>query len=106
MFAKGSVYLRQMTLDVSVNDPLPFAFRATAYYRTSRWRRRRVRVFRYDVLWRDGTVDRDIDPVKVMYRRAAADFQVTDTGIMEHTPDVGTGAWIGYTRGYPVDGPA
>lgn len=60
---------------------------------------------RNDVLWRDGTVDRDIDPVKIMYRRAAADFQVTETGMMKHTPDIGTGLWIGYARGYPVDGP-
>jgi hypothetical protein len=91
---------------VPTKGPIPFAFRTTAYYRTTRWRRRRVRVFRYDVLWKDGTVDRDIDLVKVMYRRAPADFQVTETGMMEHTPDIGTGRWIAYAYGGPVDGPA
>ncbi|WP_104119279.1 hypothetical protein [Arthrobacter sp. B1805] len=91
---------------VPPKGPIPFAFRATAYYRTSRWLRRRVRTFRYDVLWEDGTTDRDIDPVKVMYRRAPADYQVTNTSMMQHTPDVGTGPWIAYSYGGPVDGPA
>ncbi len=87
-------------------DPIPWAFRATAYYRTSRWLRRRQRAFRYDVLWPDGSVDRDIDLVKVMYRRAPADFEVTERAMMRHTPDVGTGPWILYAYGSPVDGPA
>ncbi len=95
-----------MTSDpTSARDAVPRAFRATAYYRTSRWLRRRERVFRYDVLWSDGTVDHDIDLVKVMYQRAPADYEVTETGMMKHTPDVGTGPWIAYSYGMPVDGP-
>ncbi|MEG9247818.1 hypothetical protein V6S67_06960 [Arthrobacter sp. Soc17.1.1.1] len=95
-----------MTGDATAaTDTVPRAFRATAYYRTSRWLRRRERAFRYDVLWSDGTVDHDIDLVKVMYRRAPADFDVTKTGMMKHTPDVGTGPWIAYSYGMPVDGP-
>ncbi|WP_043444965.1 hypothetical protein [Arthrobacter sp. L77] len=87
-------------------DPVPCAFRATAYYRSSRWLRRRERAFRYDVLWKDGSVDRDINLVKVMYRRAPADFQVTERAMMNHTPDVGSGSWILYAYGSPIDGPA
>jgi hypothetical protein len=86
-------------------DSIPWAVRATAYYRTTRWLRRQERAFRYDVLWSDGTVDHDIDLVKVMYLRAPADFAVTETGMMKHTPDVGTGPWIAYAHGMPVDGP-
>ncbi|MBG6185520.1 hypothetical protein IWX65_003499 [Arthrobacter sp. CAN_A214] len=89
-----------------VDDPLPFAFRATAHYTTSRWRRRRVRAFRYDVLWDDSTVDRDIDLVKAMYRQAPADYQVTERAMMKHPPDVGTGPWIAYAWGSRIDGPA
>ncbi|WP_104168880.1 hypothetical protein [Arthrobacter sp. SX1312] len=89
-----------------VDDPLPFAFRATAYDGTSRWLRRRVRAFHYDVLWKDGTVDRDIDLVKLMYRQVPADFEVTQTSMMKHTPDIGTGRWIAYAYGGPIDGPA
>ena len=91
---------------MTARDPIPRAFRATAYYRTSRWLRRRERAFRYDVLWSDGSIDRDIDLVKVMYRRAPADFELTETGMMRHTPDAGTGPWIAYGYGMPVDGPA
>ncbi|WP_394252759.1 hypothetical protein [Arthrobacter pityocampae] len=89
----------------SVRDREPRAFRATAFCRTSRWRHRRERAFRYDVLWDDGTVDQDIDLVKVMYRGSPADFQVTEAGMMRHTPYVGTGPWIADSYGMPVDGP-
>ncbi len=96
-----------MTSDpASARDTVPRAFRATAYYRTSRWLGRQERAFRYDVLWADGTVDHDIDLVKVMYQRAPADFAVTEAGMMKHTPDVGAGPWIAYAYGMPVDGPA
>lgn len=86
--------------------PLPIAFRANAYYRTSRWRHRRERALRYDVLWEDGSVDRDINLVKVMYMQAPADFEVTKRAMLKHAPDVGTGSWIRYAYGLPVDGPA
>jgi hypothetical protein len=91
---------------VPASDPIPYAFRATAYFRTSRWFRRQVRAFRYDVLWPDGHVDRDIDLVKVMYRRAPADFEVTKRVMMAETPEVGTGPWIAYAYGGLVEGPA
>jgi hypothetical protein len=60
---------------VPVDDQLPFAFRATAYYSTSRWFRRRVRAYRYDVPWKDGSVDHDINLVRVMHRKAPADLR-------------------------------
>jgi hypothetical protein len=91
---------------VPASDPIPYAFRATAYFRTSRWFRRQVRAFSYDVLWPDGHVDRDIDLVKVMYRRAPADFEVTKRVMMAETPEVGTGPWIAYAYGSLVEGPA
>ncbi|MCC3279554.1 hypothetical protein LJ754_10375 [Arthrobacter sp. zg-Y40] len=87
-------------------DPIPLAFRATAYMRPSLWRRRPVRAFRYDVLWKDGRVDRDIDLVKVMYRQAPADYQVTERAMLEQCPETGAGQWVAYASGYPVDGPA
>ncbi|PPB50154.1 hypothetical protein C4K88_05680 [Arthrobacter pityocampae] len=89
----------------ALRDREPRAFRATAYYRRSRWRHRRERAFSYDVLRSDGTVDQDIDLVKVMYRGSAADFAVTEAGMMEHTPETGTGPWIADSYGMPVDGP-
>ncbi len=76
------------------------------YLRPSWWRRRPVRTFRYDALWADGRVDRDIDLVKVMYMNAPADYQVTKRAMLEHCPATGTGQWVGYATGFLVDGPA
>lgn len=88
-----------------VEEPVPFAFRATAYFRTSRWLRRRVRAFRYDVIWPDGHIDRDIDPVKVMYRTAVADFTVMERTMHDECPEVGTGPWVWYSYGLPIEVP-
>lgn len=85
---------------------LPFAFRANAYMRTSWWRRRTVRAFRYDALWENGRVDRNINLVDLMYRHAPADYQVTQRAMLDHCPEIGTGRWIVYAAGSPIDGPA
>jgi hypothetical protein len=54
-------------------------------------------------MWPDGHVDRDIDLVKVMYRRAPADFEVTKRVMTAETPEVGTGPWIAYAYGSLVE---
>jgi len=84
---------------------IPIAFRATARPGTSRWLRRRVRTFRYDALWADGRVDRDVDLVKLMYRRAPADYDVTKRAMHAECPEEGTGPWIAYPYGTRIDGP-
>jgi hypothetical protein len=90
---------------VPVDKLLPFAFRATAYFRTSRWLRRRVRAFRYDVIWPDGHIDCDIDLVEVMYRRAPADYAVMKRAMHDESPEVGTGPWVWYSYGLPIEVP-
>ncbi|WP_146188087.1 hypothetical protein [Mycetocola zhujimingii] len=86
-------------------DQRPMAFRATAYLRTSWWSRREVRAFRYDALWADGRVDRDIDLVKVMYQGAPPDFATTSKAMHDGCPDVGIGPWIEYATCNNIPGP-
>jgi hypothetical protein len=91
---------------MSARDHAPIAFRATAYIRTSRWLRRQVRAFRFDALWTDGRVDRDINLAKVMYRSGPADYDTTERAMHAACPDVGVGPWIEYGSGSSVAGPA
>jgi hypothetical protein len=86
-------------------DDLPVAFRAEAWVRPSRWRRRPERVFRYDARWADGRVANDVDLVALMYRRAPADYDVVKRSMLEHCPIVGVGAWIDYPTGSVLTSP-
>lgn len=90
---------------VPADARVPFAFRATAYMGRSRWLHRRFRAFRYDAMWEDGRVDHDVDLVELMYRRAPADYDVTKRAMHAGCPEWGTGPWIAYPYGNPVDGP-
>ncbi len=79
------------------------AFRAEARVEKSRWRRRPRRVLHYDARWADGRVERDVDLVGLMYRRAPADYVVVKKAIDDHCPAEGAGPWIGYPYGEVAD---
>jgi hypothetical protein len=90
----------------STRDQAPIAFRVSAYPRTTRWLRREVRGFRYDALWTDGRVDRDINLSEVMYMSGPADYETTSRAMRSTCPIVGTGPWIEYGTGISIEGPA
>ncbi len=72
----------------------PFAVRATAFTRPSRWLHRPVCLVRYDAYWADGRVDFDVSLSQMMYRGYPADFAAIDESVHAHCPGVGTGRWV------------
>lgn len=82
----------------------PFAVRATAFIRPSRWLHHPVRLVRYDAYWSDGRVDFDVSLTKMMYRGYPPDFAPIDESVHAHCPEVGTGRWVGQHGGV-VEGP-
>ncbi|MHA7217506.1 hypothetical protein ACX80L_01300 [Arthrobacter sp. MDT1-48-3] len=90
----------------STRDQAPIAFRVTAYPRTTRWLRREVRGFRYDALWSDGRVDRDIAMLSSTYGLHTTDHDTTSKALDATCPVTGTGPWIEHGTGNPIEGPA
>ncbi|WP_043445341.1 hypothetical protein [Arthrobacter sp. L77] len=88
----------------STRDQAPIAFRVTAYAYTTRWLRREVRGFRYDALWSDGRVDRDV--LRSTYGGHSTDYHTTSRALESTCPVAGTGPWIEHGSGKPIDGPA
>jgi hypothetical protein len=82
----------------------PFAVRATAFIRPSRWLNRPVRLVRYDAYWADGGVDFNVSLSKMMYRGYPADFAAIEESVHAHCPEVGTGQWVD-EFGRVVEGP-
>jgi hypothetical protein len=90
----------------STRDQAPIAFRVTANPRTTRWLRREVRGFRYDALWSDGRIDRDIAMLRSTYGGHPTDYDTTSRALRATCPVIGTGPWIEHGSGNPIEGPA
>jgi hypothetical protein len=90
----------------STRDQAPIAFRVTAYPRTTRWLRRKVQGFRYDALWSDGRVDRDIIMISSTYGLHSTDYHTTSRALDATCPATGTGPWIEHGTGKAIEGPA
>jgi hypothetical protein len=59
---------------------------------------------RFDARWPDGRVQRDVNLVSLMYRRAPADYEVTRRVMLEHCPESGVGSWVQWPYGSVLDG--
>ena len=85
-------------------QPLPVALRAAATIRVSRFLGRSKRVFEYDAKYAGGRVELNVDADAVLQGAwFPADAHATRQAAEAASPDVGTGPWVEYASGRPVE---
>jgi hypothetical protein len=81
----------------------PSALRATSSLRTTLFGRRK-RVVRYDARYADGHIEEDVNADEVLDgRHLPADAWATRDAAEAACPEVGTGPWVEYATGRPLD---